>query len=160
MKNGAGDCDNNEPVGDNPFRPCAKCGGMPNEYGDDHCIQRLGNVMNACCGHGNRMGYIQFDSGHLIEGYFTVKDKTTQRRILMSHKGAGNDKGEEAARVLKYLWIERDENAKSMQQLTKSFFERQEALRIGVGCVNLSGCGLRISCRCTLVIHWLLWVER
>ena len=38
---------------------------------------------------------------------------------------------EEAARVLKYLWIERDENAKSMQQLTKSFFERQEALRVG-----------------------------
>ena len=31
---------------------------------------------------------------------------------------------DEAARVLKYLWIEQDENAKSMQQLTKSFFER------------------------------------
>ena len=65
-----------------PFRPCAKCGGMPNEYGDDHCIQRLGNVMNACCGHGNRMGYIQFDSGHLIEGYFTVKVKQTNGEYL------------------------------------------------------------------------------
>ena len=43
---------------------------------------------------------------------------------------------EEAARVLKYLWIERDENAKSMQQLTKSFFERQEALRIGVAALR------------------------
>ncbi len=75
-------CDNNEPVGDNPFRPCAKCGGMPNEYGDDHCIQRLGNVMNACCGHGNRMGYIQFDSGHLIEGYFTVKVKQPNGEYL------------------------------------------------------------------------------
>ena len=31
---------------------------------------------------------------------------------------------DEAARVLKYRWIERDENTKSMQQLTKSFFER------------------------------------
>ena len=43
---------------------------------------------------------------------------------------------DEAARVLKYLWIERDENAKSMQQLTKSFFERQEALRIGVAALR------------------------
>ena len=43
---------------------------------------------------------------------------------------------EEAARVLKYLWIERDENAKSMQQLTKSFFERQEALRIGAAALR------------------------
>ena len=43
---------------------------------------------------------------------------------------------EEAARVLKYLWIERDENAKSMQQLTKRFFERQEALRIGVAALR------------------------
>lgn len=31
---------------------------------------------------------------------------------------------DEAARGLKYLWVERDENAKSMQQLTESFFER------------------------------------
>ena len=43
---------------------------------------------------------------------------------------------EEAARVLKYLWIERDENAKLMQQLTKSFFERQEALRIGAAALR------------------------
>ena len=43
---------------------------------------------------------------------------------------------EEAARVLKYLWIEQDENAKSMQQLTKRFFERQEALRIGVAALR------------------------
>ena len=43
---------------------------------------------------------------------------------------------EEAARVLKYLWIERDENAKLMQQLTTRFFERQEALRIGVAALR------------------------
>ena len=43
---------------------------------------------------------------------------------------------EEAARVLKYLWIERDKNAKLMQQLTKSFFERQEALRIGAAALR------------------------
>ena len=31
---------------------------------------------------------------------------------------------DKAARVLEYLWIEQDENTKSIQQLTKSFFER------------------------------------
>jgi hypothetical protein len=43
---------------------------------------------------------------------------------------------EEAARVLKYLWIERDENAKLMQQLTTRFFERQEALRMGAAALR------------------------
>ena len=31
---------------------------------------------------------------------------------------------DKAARVLEYLWIEQDENTKSIQQLTKSFFEK------------------------------------
>ena len=64
---------------------------------------------------------------------------------------------EEAARVLKYLWIEQDENAKSMQQLTKRFFERQEALRIGVAALRSPtpdpetglvpcGCGGKAQC--------------
>ena len=65
--------DNNELVSDNPFRPCARCGHYPNENGDDFCIQRLGAVMNACCGHGNREGYIQFDNGITIRGYFRVE---------------------------------------------------------------------------------------
>lgn len=43
---------------------------------------------------------------------------------------------QEAVRVLKYLWIERDENAKLMQQLTTRFFERQEALRMGAAALR------------------------
>ncbi|MCK9326310.1 MAG: hypothetical protein M0P69_12530 [Bacteroidales bacterium] len=65
--------DTNELVSDIPFRPCARCGHYPNEDGDDFCIQRLGAVMNACCGHGNREGYIQFDNGITIRGYFRVE---------------------------------------------------------------------------------------
>lgn len=67
--------DNDEKVSDNPFRPCARCGQYPNEDGDDFCIQGLGSVINACCGHGNREGYIQFDNGITIRGYFYVERK-------------------------------------------------------------------------------------
>ena len=65
--------DNGKKVSDNPYRPCARCGQYPNEDGDDFCIQRLGAVMNACCGHGNREGYIQFENGITIRGYFRVE---------------------------------------------------------------------------------------
>ena len=65
------DCD--IPAGDLGYRPCAKCGRYPNERGDDFCIANLGKVMNACCGHGKNEGYIQFDNGITIRGYFTVE---------------------------------------------------------------------------------------
>jgi hypothetical protein len=55
------------------FRPCSKCGHYPNEQGDDWCLGHLGNVLNACCGHGVHKGYIQFDSGVTIRGYFEVE---------------------------------------------------------------------------------------
>lgn len=51
---------------------CEKCGMSPNEYGQDYCIANLGNVMNACCGHGNK-GYIQFDNGIIITGNFEIE---------------------------------------------------------------------------------------
>lgn len=63
--------DNGMPV-DVGYRPCAKCGEYPINDGEDYCLQHLGNVMNACCGHGNKKGYIQFDNGIIIEGYFEV----------------------------------------------------------------------------------------
>lgn len=66
-------CDNNEIVGESPYRPCAKCGHYPTEEGDDYCLQHLGNVMNACCGHGTNKGYIQFDNGIRISGYFEIE---------------------------------------------------------------------------------------
>lgn len=65
--------DNDVLVGDAPFRPCARCGKYPNENGDDYCIQNLGRVVNACCGHGTHEGYIMFDDGTIIRGYFTVE---------------------------------------------------------------------------------------
>ena len=64
--------DNNELI-DSEYRPCAKCGQYPINDGEDYCLQHLGNVMNACCGHGNREGYIQFDNGIRISGYFKVE---------------------------------------------------------------------------------------
>lgn len=65
--------DNNVKVSDMPYRPCAKCGKFPNKNGDDYCIQNLGKVINACCGHGNKKGYIQFDNGITIRGYFEIE---------------------------------------------------------------------------------------
>lgn len=64
--------DNNKPI-DDGYRPCAQCGKYPNERGDDACIANLGKVINACCGHGNKKGYIQFDNGVIIRGYFEIE---------------------------------------------------------------------------------------
>lgn len=57
------------------YRPCAKCGEYPTEEGHDACFGKegLGNVMNACCGHGKNEGYIQFDNGIRISGKFTIE---------------------------------------------------------------------------------------
>lgn len=71
--------DNDELVGDMPFRPCARCGHYPNENGDDYCIQNLGYVVNACCGHGTHEGYIMFDDGTIISGNFTVIRKDSEK---------------------------------------------------------------------------------
>ena len=65
--------DNNIPVGDLGIRPCARCGKYPTLDGDDACLSNLGKVMNACCGHGKNKGYVQFDSGHTIRGFFEVE---------------------------------------------------------------------------------------
>ena len=72
--------DNNEIVAESPYRPCAKCGHYPSKYGDDYCIQNLGVVTNACCGHGSEEGYIQFDNGVTIRGRFRVEKS---RKIKM-----------------------------------------------------------------------------
>lgn len=71
--------DNDELVGDMPYRPCARCGHYPNENGDDYCIQNLGHVVNACCGHGTHEGYIMFDDGTIISGNFTVIRKDSEK---------------------------------------------------------------------------------
>ena len=65
--------DNNEGLEDSIMRPCANCGHYPSIDGDDFCIQRLGSVVNACCGHGSGEGYIMFDNGITIRGHFRVE---------------------------------------------------------------------------------------
>ena len=51
---------------------CVKCGEYPTrDEGDDFCLQHLGKVMNACCGHGKE-GYVQFEGGVTIRGIFTI----------------------------------------------------------------------------------------
>lgn len=44
---------------------CEKCGKGPTDKGHDGCLGTLpGNIMNACCGHGNDdQAYIQYCSG-------------------------------------------------------------------------------------------------
>lgn len=59
-------------------RPCANCGYPPTEDGDDYCLQHLGNVVNACCGHGSHKGYIQFDNGITVRGYFEIERKSNK----------------------------------------------------------------------------------
>lgn len=58
---------------DEGYRPCAKCGKYPTKEGHDTCLGTLGHVINACCGHGKNKGYIQFDNGVSIRGYFEVE---------------------------------------------------------------------------------------
>lgn len=57
------------------YRPCAKCGEYPTEEGHDACFGKtgLGNVVNGCCGHGKNKGYIQFDNGITVRGYFEIE---------------------------------------------------------------------------------------
>ena len=66
--------DNGESVGLG-YRPCKKCGEYPNGRGDDACIANLGAVMNACCGHGRTKGYIQFEGGITIRGFFEIEKR-------------------------------------------------------------------------------------
>jgi hypothetical protein len=57
-------------------RPCKKCGLFKTPEGHDPCIANLDGVRNACCGHGVTEGYVQFDNGLVIRGYFDhLKDK-------------------------------------------------------------------------------------
>lgn len=65
--------DNNEIIDKNNERPCIKCSHIPTQDDHDYCIANLGNVMNACCGHGVEKGYIQFDNGITIRGYFEIE---------------------------------------------------------------------------------------
>jgi hypothetical protein len=64
--------DTKEKINVEQERPCITCGHIPTEQGHDYCIANLGKVINACCGHGKEKGYIQFDNGLIIRGYFEI----------------------------------------------------------------------------------------
>jgi len=67
-----------EMAGSGQTSECDHCGRLPvtsNELGEEHevydgCIGKLsGDIMNACCGHGEDSGaYIQFGNGKIIRG--------------------------------------------------------------------------------------------
>lgn len=67
-------------------RPCPKCGQKQTGEMHDYCIKNLGNVVNACCGHGVEKGYIMFDSGITIRGIFTIEENKLGN-LLVEKKG-------------------------------------------------------------------------
>jgi hypothetical protein len=54
-------------------RSCVSCGKYETSEGHDACIANLPGVRNACCGHGVEKGYIQFEDGRVLRGYFEIK---------------------------------------------------------------------------------------
>lgn len=58
-----------------PSRPCGHCGMERTEEGHDGCLGTLlGDVMNACCGHGEeKMAYVQFWDGERLGGSAAIK---------------------------------------------------------------------------------------
>ena len=60
----------------NPYKlKCRKCGKVANKDGQDPCIANLPGVTDACCGHGRHEGYIVFENGVKIIGFFEVERK-------------------------------------------------------------------------------------
>lgn len=69
-----------EMSGSGQLGECVKCGLMPITDGDevyDGCIGKLpGDVMNACCGHGDdRAAYIQYWNGDLLSGSEAINEQ-------------------------------------------------------------------------------------
>ena len=68
-------------VGSGQFGVCAECKKMPSKEGHDGCLGTLpGDIMNACCGHGdNSMAYIQYWDGKRIAGRAAIAE---QKKLL------------------------------------------------------------------------------
>jgi hypothetical protein len=54
-------------------RICAKCRQLRTKQGHHPCIANLPGVLMACCGHGQRDGYVMFVDGRVILGPFAVE---------------------------------------------------------------------------------------
>ena len=52
--------DTNELLSD--IRPCKRCGKSPTFEGYDACIGYVANVVSACCGHGEEVGYVIYEA--------------------------------------------------------------------------------------------------
>lgn len=51
--------------------PCKGCGAVsPTPEGHDPCIANIPGVVHACCGHGTGHGYVMFEDGRTIRGWF------------------------------------------------------------------------------------------
>jgi hypothetical protein len=50
--------------------PCGLCGQLPTPEGHDPCLGTLPGVTAACFGHGKGRGYVMFETGQTIRGYF------------------------------------------------------------------------------------------
>jgi hypothetical protein len=50
--------------------PCGLCGQLQTPEGHDACLGTLPGVKFACCGHGREEGYVVFETGQTIRGYF------------------------------------------------------------------------------------------
>lgn len=73
-----------EHAGSGQFDICVKCGKGPTVEGHDGCLGTLpGDIMNACCGHGNDdQAYIQYWGGEIVTGYEAVEE---QKRLLLDN---------------------------------------------------------------------------
>lgn len=64
---------------------CNRCNRPPTPEGFDACLGRLPGVKNACCGHGDpTCGYVQFENGVIIRGFF---DHLDPGRLVELHGG-------------------------------------------------------------------------
>lgn len=52
--------DTKQPVTENPGRKCGHCKRQNRLDGHDACLGEIPGAMNACCGHGNNRGYVQW----------------------------------------------------------------------------------------------------
>lgn len=68
---------------------CVHCNMAPSKEGHDGCLGTLpGNIMNACCGHGDsRMAYIQYWDRSDIRGKSAIKE---QKRLVMQRNVSGD----------------------------------------------------------------------
>ena len=61
-------------------RACPRCKKFPTEEGHDPCLSNLPGVVGACCGHGVQQGYIRFEDGTYIRGWFSVEERIIKER--------------------------------------------------------------------------------